>query len=208
MASPSVTLLGVVVPHPKGLGVSRCARLGRVSLVPSAKRVRGQCPLHQPFPGSGFGDSFVLPSILGRAIHFGSLCFVSHLCEEWVKGTIFLLPCLHREGVRALHMLPISEQGVFTRPTAPTYMSHPQCKMSRAQSLGWACIEEECSPASHPISCRAALFQHRYFRHCFCGTLWFLPSHVAVWRSGGTFCRLLDSCTTDPLGSPCCLLPS
>lgn len=72
----STFLLGVVIPRLKGQGISHCACLGQMLLVLCAKRVWDQCPLRQPFPGSGSGDSFILlPSILGRTIHFGSFVF-------------------------------------------------------------------------------------------------------------------------------------
>lgn len=65
---------------PEGPGHSPWGCLGRVPRVTPAGRVRGHGPVHQPFRGTGSGDSLVLlPSILGRTIHFGSfvLCIPS-----------------------------------------------------------------------------------------------------------------------------------
>lgn len=152
-------------------------------MFPPPRGCEGSAPSVSPSQGMDLGIvSFSYHSFWGGPSILAALSSASHLWEERVKGTSLLLPCLHGEGVRALHVLPISEQGVCTRPTLPTYISHPQCKMSRARSLGWVCIEEGCSSASHPISCGAALFQYQYFHHFFCDTLWFLPSRVAVGR--------------------------
>lgn len=126
------------------------------------------------------------PSILA------SLFSTFYLWEERLNGTSFLLPCLCGEGVSALHVLPISEQGLRPRKTCCTmHVSSPQCAMSRARSLGWVCMEERCSPASHPISCGVAFFQHSYFCRFFCATFWFLLSCVAVrWVVRRYFCSL------------------
>lgn len=64
-----------------------------------------------------------------------ALSSASNFWEECVEKTSFLLPYLHEEGVRALHVVPISEEEVYTRLTVPMYMSHPQSEMSRAPSL-------------------------------------------------------------------------
>lgn len=84
-------------------------------------------PSISPCPRSGSGDSFVLlPSILGRVIHFGS--FVLHISSlgRMGKGDQ-LSPPLPLWRSRALHVLPVSEQGACT--TVPAYVSHPLCKV-------------------------------------------------------------------------------
>lgn len=81
---PSGILLRIVIPCLKGLSISHCPCLERVLLFP--------CSVHHPFPRNRFGDSFVLlPSVLA------ALSSASPLWKERIKGTSFLLPCLHGE---------------------------------------------------------------------------------------------------------------
>lgn len=169
----------MIIPHLEGLGISHCACQGRVPRFPLPRGFGGGAPSITPSQGVDLGTvSFSYhpfrgggPSIL--AALFSTSC----LWEEWLKGVSFLLPVsVEKERVVCMCCPSLSKGCVQERPSVPMHVSRPQCTMS----LGWICMEEGCSPASHPISSGVAFFQRWYFCRFLCATFWFLPSRVAV----------------------------
>lgn len=104
---------------------------GKCPFLPPPKGCGGSATSISPFHGMDLGTVlFSYHPFWGGTSILSALSSASSFLEECVERTSFLLPSLLREGVRALHVLPISEQGMCARPTVPMYMSHPQrCPM-------------------------------------------------------------------------------
>lgn len=133
-----------------------------------------------------------------------ALSSASHFWEECIEWTSFLFPCLHGEGTRALHILPISEKGCVQDPLYPC--PYPVLQVRFPMLSLWC--GRGVQPCLIPISCRAALFQHSCIHNFF--VMPFGSSHHRWLFGGEEVCSVpcLDVVLTDLLGSPCFLLPA
>lgn len=149
VVSPMQPTLGCLGWHPQVVSYSALSFSTKRAWASPTVPAWGKCPLLSPPKGCGGRATSISPFLemdletvlfschpfWGGTSILASLSSTSHFWEECVGRTSVFLPCLDGEGVRALHVLPISEQGVCARPTVPRYTSHPQSEMSRAQSL-------------------------------------------------------------------------